>query len=114
MWNEVEHRFERGDGALRRTGQIHDKSVTAGSGGGAAERGQRSAADSSGAHALGEAIEDAGADSARGLRCDIARRDAGATSGDDECGICGVFAQGCFNFGLLVRDEMWAFQEETG
>lgn len=100
-----ERGLKGGDGSDGAAGDIQDDGDAEGSAEGAAEGGERSFAQAGGAHQLGDAVEEAVADGAGGLRGNVAGSDAGAPGGNDEIGGSGGAAEGILDGGAIVGDD---------
>lgn len=102
---QVQHGLKRGDRAARTAGQVQDDGLAAGAAQAAAEGGKGCLGQAGGAHLFGNAFDEAIADGACGLRCDVTGSDAGAAGGDDEAGGSGVEPECLFKLWLVVGDE---------
>ena len=99
---ERQHGLERGDGTARAAGKVQDEGLAEGSADGAAEGCVGGFGETGGAHAFGDAIEQAIADGAGSFGSDIAGTNAGSSSGDDEARARGGGAECVFNGLALV------------
>jgi hypothetical protein len=99
---EREDGFKRCDGSARAAGQVEDEGLAEGSAEGAAERGVGGLGKTGGAHALGDAAEEAVADGAGSLGSDVAGADSGSAGGDDEAGARGGGTECVFDGFALV------------
>ncbi len=81
---EVQDGAQRGFGAGGAAGEVEDEGSPVDAADGAAEGRHRRFAEAFGAHAFGEAVDEAIADEFGGLGCNVAERQAGAARRDDE------------------------------
>jgi hypothetical protein len=109
-----ENRGEGGDGTGGAAGEVDDQGRAEGDADAAAERGERGLGQAGGAHALGEALDDAVGDEAGGLGSDVAGGEAGTAGGEDEIGALGVAAQGCGDLGEFVGQDLCDRGGKTG
>lgn len=102
-------RQDRRQRALRSGGaawEVDDQGAADGAAHGTAECRERRMAQSIGAHPLSQALDDTVADQPGGIGSDIARREAGASGGNDEvCSACMV-TQGLDDLVEVVRKGM--------
>ena len=104
MWNEGENCFERGLGAARTAGQVHNQGSSAGSGKPTAQGGKLGLLPAFSAHQLGKAIQQPLTNGPGGFRGHVAGGNASSAGGNDEVGYLALPAQCVLYLRLLVRN----------
>lgn len=101
----VNHGLERFDRTFGAARQIQDDGIAANAAEAAAQGRERSVARALGAHALGDAFEEAIAEGAGSFGSDIARGDAGSPGGDHQTSFFEQLQNGGANGGFFVGND---------
>ena len=114
MGDEMQDGFEGLHGCPGAAGDVDDEGRAEGAGDGAAHGGERGVFETFAAHELAETVENAFANGSGGLGGDVARGDAGASGGDDELRLGGLFTQGAGDLLVFVWKDQNAGDGEAG